>query len=52
MARPDCSTCAAFNAMTRECRRHAPSPIAQPVGNELRIVGVYPGTSEAQWCAE
>lgn len=48
-----CSDCAAFSALTKECRRHAPTAtiVPGPEGKPL-VIGLWPGTKPDNWCME
>jgi hypothetical protein len=54
MPNPTCSTCRAFNALTRECRREAPKVLAVPnkTTMSMDVHGVFPGTPETGWCMQ
>jgi hypothetical protein len=48
-----CENCAAFSAMTNECRRKAPvmMPVQGPNGQPAAM-GLFPATSKERWCGE
>lgn len=48
---PSCALCSAFSALTRECRREAPKPIAVNANGQIQIIGAWPGTVDTNWCA-
>lgn len=48
-----CETCAAFSALTSDCRRHAPTVLmVQQKNGEPARMGVFPATQSGGWCAE
>lgn len=51
-----CKDCLAFAPLTSQCRRHAPVmvPVPLPTMNPPRIesMGLYPATSDREWCCE
>lgn len=48
-----CANCAAFSALTNECRRHSPAAVLVPQpGGKAGSVGVYPSTGKDGWCFE
>lgn len=58
MKKPMCSECGAFNAMSRECRRHAPTMVPVPQANSMgqvqgyAAIGLFPATDPERWCCE
>lgn len=46
-----CGNCAAFSALTNECRRKSPSGvvIAGPNGKPVTL-GIFPATEKDRWC--
>lgn len=52
--RPSCQQCAAFSALTKECRRHAPEPFpmqgVRP--GDFQVAGIFPGVTASHWCLE
>lgn len=52
-AKKTCGSCAAFSALTSECRRNAPQPLLMPKPDgKPAIFGVYPATDKDGWCLE
>jgi hypothetical protein len=48
-----CENCAAFSALTNECRRKSPTPIMiQHPNAQPATIGVFPATSKERWCME
>lgn len=48
-----CENCAAFSALTSECRRKSPTPVMiQHPGGQPGTMGVYPATLKTSWCCE
>lgn len=47
---PSCALCSAFSALTSECRRESPKPIAVNANNQIQIIGAWPGTRGENWC--
>lgn len=53
IAGKNCGNCAAFSALTRECRRKSPIPVmVQGPDGKPGSLGVYPATDKDGWCAE
>lgn len=52
MSNPTCSSCRAFNALTRECRRESPKVLAVPKAGSMDVHGVFPGTLDTGWCMQ
>lgn len=48
---PSCALCSAFSALTSECRRESPKPIAINNNGQIQIIGAWPGTTGSNWCA-
>jgi hypothetical protein len=48
-----CENCAAFSALTNECRRKSPVmlPVQHPSGSPAAL-GMFPATSKERWCCE
>ena len=48
-----CETCAAYSALTKECRAHAPQPVVMTVpSGENGVMGIFPASKYDNWCAE
>lgn len=48
-----CSNCAAFSALTTECRRKSPTPMPIPGKNgEVRVLKLFPPQEPDNWCYE
>lgn len=53
LAGKTCGNCAAFSALTNECRRKAPTAVMiQKPDGEPASIGVFPATSKDRWCGE
>jgi len=48
-----CEVCRFFSALTKECRREAPTavPIAAGPG-QIQVMGVFPPTQAGNWCGQ
>jgi hypothetical protein len=51
-AKNTCEMCAAFSAISSECRRHAPKPFAISQPPKVVIIGGWPGTIKSNWCED
>jgi hypothetical protein len=47
-----CENCAAYSALTNECRRNAPKAMPIQSAEGPSVIGVFPATSKTSWCAE
>lgn len=48
-----CGDCAAFSALTTECRRRAPTALPIPAaGGKVGVVGIFPQTKAESWCLD
>jgi hypothetical protein len=48
-----CETCAAYSALAKECRAHAPQPVMlQGPNGQSGVVGIFPASKPDNWCAE
>jgi hypothetical protein len=48
-----CSTCNAFQAISKECRAKTPTAaVVSAGGGQITVLGVFPATKPENWCRE
>lgn len=48
-----CQSCAAYSALTKQCRAEPPQPVMiTGANNEPMVIGIFPASPADSWCAQ